>query len=157
VYFALAVRLQARCASPRLVVRTGASTSTFRRKEFLVSNPVGWFEIYVDDMRRAKKFYEEVLGTKFTRLESPEIEMWQFPGDMKGNGTSGALVHMDGFPAGRNSVIVYFMCDDCAVEGARVEKAGGKMQRGKTSIGQYGFIVLAYDSEGNMIGLHSMK
>lgn len=25
-------------------------------------NPVGWFEIYVQDMHRAQKFYEVVLG-----------------------------------------------------------------------------------------------
>lgn len=25
------------------------------------NNPVGWFEIYVNDMERAKKFYETVL------------------------------------------------------------------------------------------------
>jgi len=122
-----------------------------------LGNPVGWFEIYVDDMKRAKKFYEQVLGTQFTRLESPEIEMWGFPGDAKSSGASGSLVRMEGFSVGRNSVLVYFLCDDCAVEAARVEKAGGSIHRGKTAIGQYGFIVLAYDSEGNMIGLHSMK
>jgi predicted enzyme related to lactoylglutathione lyase len=27
----------------------------------------------------------------------------------------------------------------------------------KYSIGQYGFIVLAFDTEGNMFGLHSLK
>ena len=28
-------------------------------------NPVGWFEIYVDDMARAKKFYKSVLEAEF--------------------------------------------------------------------------------------------
>jgi predicted enzyme related to lactoylglutathione lyase len=27
-----------------------------------MNNPVGWFEIYVDDMPRAKAFYETVFG-----------------------------------------------------------------------------------------------
>ena len=31
------------------------------------------------------------------------------------------------------------------------------MVKGKMSIGQYGFIALMLDSEGNMIGLHSMQ
>jgi predicted enzyme related to lactoylglutathione lyase len=53
--------------------------------------------------------------------------------------------------------IVYFECEDSAVEGARVAGAGGRIHREKMSIGQYGFIVLAVDTEGNMIGLHSMK
>jgi predicted enzyme related to lactoylglutathione lyase len=28
------------------------------------NNPVGWFEIYVQDMARAKTFYETVFGSK---------------------------------------------------------------------------------------------
>jgi predicted enzyme related to lactoylglutathione lyase len=51
---------------------------------------------------------------------------------------------------------VYFMSDDCAVEARRVEQAGGRIERDKQSIGEYGFIVLAVDTEGNMFGLHSM-
>ena len=48
-----------------------------------------------------------------------------------------------------------FSCDDCAAEASRVVSAGGQIQRDKTSIGEYGFIVLAFDTEGNMFGLHS--
>jgi hypothetical protein len=32
-----------------------------------------------------------------------------------------------------------------------------RMQRDKMSIGQYGFIALAFGTEGNMFGLHSMQ
>lgn len=120
-------------------------------------NPVGWFEIYVQNMSRAKAFYEKVLGVSLEKLNSPEIEMWSFPGDMEGYGSPGALVQMPGFPSGGNSVLVYFSCDDCAVEEARVVPAGGRVQRPKMSIGEYGFISLAYDTEGNMFGLHSLK
>jgi predicted enzyme related to lactoylglutathione lyase len=52
---------------------------------------------------------------------------------------------------------VYFSCKDCAVEAGRVIQHGGSVDRKKMSIGQYGFIALAVDTEGNMIGLHSMK
>ena len=31
-------------------------------------NPVGWFEIYVQDMDRARQFYEVVLGTALAPL-----------------------------------------------------------------------------------------
>ena len=119
-------------------------------------NPVGWFEIYVQEMERAKAFYEAVLSTTFTRINSPSIEMWGFPSAMENPGTSGSLVKMPGFPSGGNSTLVYFSCEDCAVEGSRVVPAGGRIQRDKTAIGQYGFIVLAYDTEGNMFGLHSL-
>jgi predicted enzyme related to lactoylglutathione lyase len=123
----------------------------------VAGNPVGWFEIYVQDMDRAKKFYETVLNVRLQKLESPEIEMWSFPGDMTGYGAPGSLVRMPGFPSGGNSTLVYFTCADCAVEAGRVVPAGGRIQKDKFSIGQYGFIALANDTEGNMFGLHSLK
>jgi len=120
-------------------------------------NAVGWFEIYVQDMARAKAFYESMLQIQFQKLASPEIEMWSFPGDMAKPGSPGSLVRMPGFPSGGNSVLVYFSCEDCAVEEGRIVSSGGKVQRPKMSIGQYGFITLGVDTEGNMFGLHSMK
>ena len=120
-------------------------------------NPVRWFEIYVQDMARARAFYEAVLGVPLLRLEGPEMEMWTFPSQMDQYGCCGALVQMPGFPSGGNSVLVYFASEDCAVEAARVGPAGGALQKEKFSIGQYGFIALATDTEGNMFGLHSMQ
>ena len=122
-----------------------------------MNNPVGWFEIYVDDMARAKAFYQALLGVELTRLDSPGIEMWAFPMSQTAYGASGALVRMPGFPAGGNSTLAYFSCTDCAVELARGLRHGGKLQKAKTSIGPYGHIALLCDTEGNMIGLHSMQ
>lgn len=123
----------------------------------MAHNAVGWFEIYVQDMDRARKFYQAVFQTTLTHLNSPEIEMWSFSGEMAQPGSAGALVKMAGFPSGGNSVLVYFNCEDCATEAGRVTAAGGQIQKDKFSIGEYGFIALAVDTEGNMFGLHSMK
>ena len=122
-------------------------------------NPVGWFEIYGKDVKRARAFYEAVLETKLTLLESPDpsIEMWAFPMEMNGTGAAGALATMQGQQPAGNGTIVYFTCDDCAVEAKRVPAAGGKVMKDKFSIGQYGFIALVVDPDGNVIGLHSMK
>ncbi len=119
-------------------------------------NPVGWFEIYVQDMPRARAFYESVLETTLQALSMPDIAMSAFPMSPTASGASGALVKAPGVPSG-GSTLVYFVCDDCAVEGGRVVAAGGKVHRDKMSIGEYGFVVLAVDTEGNMFGLHSMK
>lgn len=122
-----------------------------------MNNPVNWFEIYVQDMERAKAFYETVLRVQLSKLETPNLEMWAFPMRQDGFGASGSLVKMPGVSSGGNSVLVYFSCADCAVEAARAEKAGGKIYKAKMSIGQYGHIALLTDTEGNMIGLHSMR
>ncbi len=120
-------------------------------------NAVRWFEIYVQDMPRAKAFYEAVLGVRLEKIEGPDIEMWSFRGDPDRAGTGGALVHIPGVPSGGCSTLVYFGCEDCAVEEARVAPAGGRVERPKLSIGPYGFVTLAFDTEGNLFGLHSMQ
>ena len=122
----------------------------------MTHNPVRWFEIYVQDMDRARRFYETVLDTKLERLEAGDLEMWAFPQAMGEAGTSGSLVRVPGVPSGGNSTLVYFGCEDCAVEASRVAGAGGRVHQGKFSIGQYGFVALVFDTEGNMFGLHSL-
>ena len=125
-------------------------------------NPVVWFEIYVQDMARARRFYETVLQCQLETLKSPDgeaaqMQMLSFPGDMSTMGASGTLVKMEGAPSGGGGTLVYFGCEDCAVEQSRVEKAGGKVFKPKFSIGEYGHCALVTDTEGNMIGLHSMQ
>ena len=121
-----------------------------------MTNPVGWFEIYVQDMARARAFYETVFLVPLARIEASDIDMWAFPMQSESYGAPGALVRMTGFDSGANSVLVYFSCADCAVEAGRAAGAGGKVVKPKFSIGQYGHIALVTDTEGNMIGLHSM-
>lgn len=125
-------------------------------------NPVVWFEIYVQDMPRAQAFYEQVLAKKLDALPMPEgdesgLQMLAFPAEMENGGAGGALVKMEGVPSGGMGTLVYFGCEDCAVEAGRVVAAGGQIFKEKFSIGQYGFCALAHDTEGNMFGLHSMQ
>ena len=122
----------------------------------MIGNPVTWFEIYVQDIARARKFYEAVLDIELADLDAPgDVEMYGFPMHRDAPGTSGALVQFKDVATGGNSTLVYFRCDDCAVEAGRVADSGGTLVREKMSIGQYGFVALAKDTEGNMIGLHS--
>ena len=72
-------------------------------------------------------------------------------------GATGALVRMEGKDSGGNGTLIYFSCVDCNVEAAKVAANGGQVFREKFPIGQYGFIALVFDTEGNMIGLHSMQ
>ena len=121
------------------------------------ANPVCWFEIYVQEMPRAKAFYEAVLQVSLQKLPGPDLEMWSFPAAQDAFGTGGSLVQVGGMPSGGNSTLVYFSCDDCAAEAGRVAVAGGRVLREKMQIGQYGFVALAYDTEGNLFGLHSLR
>lgn len=127
------------------------------------TNVVGWFEVYVKDMDRARRFYEAVLQLELTNMQPPDQgggpmeQMWAFPGEQGSYGAPGALVKMAGVEPNGNGVLVYFITEDCAAAAARAAAAGGKIFKDKFSIGQYGFIALVNDTEGNMIGLHSMS
>jgi predicted enzyme related to lactoylglutathione lyase len=104
-----------------------------------MNNPVIWFEIYVENMPRARAFYERLLGVTLERLNSPDsldgIELWAFPMEMDRVGAGGALVKMDGVRPG----------------------GGGTLFKAKMPIGEYGHIALVHDTEGNLVGLHSMQ
>ena len=122
-------------------------------------NPVGWFEIYVKDMERAKAFYEAVFDVKLQKLPqsgSSLENMWAFPMHRDGNGSTGALAQMKDAPVGAGGTIVYFVTKDCAETAKRAAKHGGKIMKDKFSIGEYGNIALITDPDGNVVGAHSM-
>ncbi len=120
-------------------------------------NPVVWFEIYVDDMDRARAFYETVLNVELSDYPAGELQMCTFPMEPQCGGSGGALAHHPEVKAGGNTTMVYFTCEDCAVEESRVVGAGGELVRPKMPIGENGFVSLVRDTEGNMIGLHSFS
>lgn len=124
-----------------------------------LNNPVGWFELYVDDLARASAFYQAVFQRPMEDLTTPpdgDMQMCAFTMNPTGTGAAGALVKSPHSKPGAGGTLVYFSCADCAVEAGRAADAGGLVRQPKMSIGQYGFIAIVQDTEGNIIGLHSM-
>jgi uncharacterized protein len=110
-------------------------------------------------MDRAQAFYEQVLATMLLPMDdptNPTAQMRAFGDDFTSHGAGGALVKLDYARPGPGGSMVYFSCEDCAVEEARVSAAGGSIVRPKFSIGGHGFVSIINDTEGNMVGLHSM-
>jgi predicted enzyme related to lactoylglutathione lyase len=120
---------------------------------------IGWFDIYVEDMERAQAFYEAVLQTTLSPMgdpNDPTAQMRAFGDDFVSHGAGGALVKLAHAKPGPGGSMVYFSCDDCAVEEARAVAAGGSVVQPKYSIGEHGFVSIIGDTEGNMVGLHSV-
>ncbi|WP_232366253.1 VOC family protein [Salinimonas sediminis] len=135
-------------------------TLTITGKSVMDINPLVWFEIYVDDIKRARAFYETMLDTTLEELSDPSDEaltMLSFYGNHEAHGCSGALVHNPSHQAGTGGIIVYFSCDNCEQEQQRAQQAGGSVVQAKMAIGEYGHIALVKDTEGNTIGLHSLQ
>lgn len=123
------------------------------------TNIVGWFEIPVKEMDRARKFYESVFDVMLEKVEeSEQMSYWTFPHQPGLEGAGGALIKAEGLqPQAAGGITIYLMSEDCAVEESRVVPNGGEVIKTKFAIGEYGFISLVKDTEGNHIGLHSMK
>ena len=123
------------------------------------ANMVGWFEIPVKDMERAKKFYELVFGISIKVVDMGNLTMGWFPfaEDPEARGSGGSLVKNDEFyKPSSNGVLIYFSSSDILTELNKVENAGGKTLQEKTLISdEIGYMALFLDTEGNRIALHS--
>jgi len=122
------------------------------------TNLVTWFEIYVEDLARAKGFYESVFNCSLMPEKTDGgFEAYRFPSEMPGNGAMGSLMKHPMRKPSQEGTMVYFHCDDCAIQSELAKSNGGQVFRPKWSIGQDGFIAIIGDTEGNAIGLHSFK
>lgn len=127
----------------------------------MATSRVGWFEIPVIDMNRAKLFYEQVFGIKIHEEQFGDTKMGWFPSfdDPEAKGSSGSLVQNTSFyiPSA-NGTLVYFSSPGIDDELQKVEEAGGKVLQKKTLISEdIGFMALFLDTEGNRIALHSVS
>jgi uncharacterized protein len=134
------------------------ATQSTLESEMEKPNAIGWFDIYVDDMERAVAFYEGVFQQRLEKIVdlTGGTQMMSFPSNMKAYGASGALVKSEHSRPGIGGTMVYFSVEDCSVEESRVIAAKGKIVRPKFSIGEFGWVTLCVDTEGNMFGLNSM-
>ncbi|TAF31530.1 MAG: VOC family protein [Cytophagales bacterium] len=120
------------------------------------TNPVGWFDLQVANLERAKQFYETVFNVKLVDLPLEWGRQSLFPFNPTSPNISGALVEKPDMQPSA-STIIYFETENCVTEEQRIEEAGGKVVQPKMNIGEFGFVSIFIDSEGNTVGLHSRK
>lgn len=115
-----------------------------------------WTEIPVIDMKRAKKFYGELLGVHLSEMQMGGNDYALF--ELKDRFNTGCLVKGEGYVPSTQGVVVYLNGgNDLSTVLGRVEKAGGKVLLKKTFLSkEAGHIAYFVDTEGNKVGLHSM-
>lgn len=116
---------------------------------------VGWFEIPVSNLARAKKFYEAVFEVELSTENYGPAEMEKFPWEQGASGAPGTLVKADGYTPSHAGALIYFPVEDINAALGRITKSGGKELMPKTSMGGYGFIATFEDTEGNRVALLS--
>ncbi|WP_421877219.1 VOC family protein [Marinoscillum sp.] len=119
-----------------------------------MNNPVGWFEIPVNDMDRAKKFYDAVFSIDINIQDFGNLLMGWFPSDLESHGSSGTLVKAESYVPSHEGTMVYFSVEEIDEVLPGIEPAGGKIINKKQSIGEYGFVAHFEDCEGNRVALH---
>ncbi|MBT8257276.1 MAG: VOC family protein [Bacteroidia bacterium] len=122
-------------------------------------NMIGWFEIPVTDMDRAKAFYEAVFQIDIHVQDFNGVLMGWFPWAEGKSGSSGSLIKQESYkPHSEYGVLIYFSSADVKNEVNRVEAAGGKVLKTKTQISpDVGYMGLFLDTEGNRVALHSRQ
>ena len=124
-------------------------------------NMVGWFEIPVLDMKRAKTFYEIVFSVKIQVEQFGDTLMgwFPFPKDPEDKGAGGSLVqNPELFKPSVEGTLVYFSSLEINDELSRLENAGGVLLQEKTLISEeIGYMAMFIDTEGNRIALHSRE
>jgi len=120
-------------------------------------NMVGWFEIPVANMDRAKKFYDTVFQIEIGVQDFGGVQMGWFPYAEGKSGAAGSLIKNAAYiPSDTKGVLIYFSSADTNSELDRVEAAGGKVIQPKTQISpDIGYMALFIDTEGNRMALHS--
>lgn len=119
-------------------------------------NPATWFEMPATDLARAKAFYEKAFGMELMHMDMGPTSMEMFPSDPTKPNAGGALVQGDDYTPSATGAVVYFAVADIDATLARIAAAGGTIALPKMSIGEFGFIGLFLDTEGNRVGLHTM-
>lgn len=110
---------------------------------------VTFFELSVDDPKRAMKFYETVFGWKFQKYGDEDY--WLITtGDQKELGINGAIRPREAKTPNLVNTIGVKDIDKAIRD---VETNGGKLVIPKTEIPMQGTLAYVLDSEGNMHGI----
>ncbi len=118
------------------------------------------FEIHVDDMERAKKFYGEVFGWTFEDWSEyagmPYLGV--VTGDEKEHGINGALMKRQSAPPEVNQALNAYACTigvgDFDSVASEILNHGGKTAMAKYALPGMAWQGYFFDTEGNLFGLH---
>jgi predicted enzyme related to lactoylglutathione lyase len=108
------------------------------------------FAINADDLPRAKRFYEEVFGWRFTPWGPPGFYQTRDAGE----GLLGALQGRRALEPDLklNALESSFGVEDLAATIAAIEAGGGKILMPRVRIEGVGDLVFFQDPEGNVLG-----
>jgi predicted enzyme related to lactoylglutathione lyase len=115
---------------------------------------IAYFQIPADDVGRARKFYQSLLGWKIvpdTTLEDKSLE-WQ---NIETGEPKEGTMNMGGLykRMGPGPIMNFVEVEEIEKVLARVEELGGKVMMPLDTIKGVGLVAVIQDTEGNIVGL----
>jgi len=120
-----------------------------------MKNLISIVEIPVADLRRAIRFYENILGVAIEEATMGDTQLGVLPTD--GGTVNVVLVHGTDYKPTAEGVLLYLDAgDDLQPTLDKISQIGGQVIVPKTEISpEMGYFALFIDCEGNRLGLHS--
>ncbi len=114
-----------------------------------------WFELPVNDIDRAKKFYSSIFEIQMAEnMEMGNSVMSFFPFETDASGATGTLIKQESYIPSHEGTMVYFSVSEINDVLPKITSSGGKVLNEKMSIGEHGFVAHFEDCEGNRVALH---
>ncbi|MFZ1787313.1 MAG: VOC family protein [Saprospiraceae bacterium] len=138
-------------------VQETAVTEISNQKSATMKNLISIVEIPVSDFNRAVTFYQSILGLTIEEVDMEGTQMGILPSDL---GTVNVVLAKgsDYKPTTDGAVLYLNAGDDLQPMLDKVAQSGGEVILPKTEISpEMGYFALFMDTEGNKLGLHSIK
>lgn len=113
-----------------------------------------YFEIQVNDTSRARAFYAEVFGWKFSEVQGLPVAYWTIEtGTPSGGGLLQRPVQAPPAAGGTNAFVCSFEVGDFDAVGAKILKMGGIVAMAKFEVPGKCWQGYFLDTEGNTFGI----
>jgi len=114
----------------------------------------GFFQVPADDVGRAKKFYQSLLGWKIEPATDLEDTSLQWQNIITGTPETGKMNEGGLYKRmGPGPIMNFAVVEDVDRVLAKVEKLGGNIVMPKNEIKNVGTVAVIQDTEGNILGL----
>lgn len=116
-------------------------------------NNISYFEIQVDNIDRAVKFYEQVFGWQFTKEQHLPIEYWRIQTDGANGGLLKRPAPVPAPQSGTNAFVCSMEVENFDVIAAKILEHGGQVALPKFAVPGKCWQGYFLDTEGNTFGL----
>ena len=116
-------------------------------------NHPAYFEIQADSCDRAIRFYREVFGWRFEKVEGLPVEYWKIETDGPRGGLLKRPVPVPNTPSGTNAYVCSMEVKDFDQVAAKILQVGGRVAMAKFAVPGTCWQGYFLDTESNTFGI----